>query len=105
MIAVIVSIYYNHKNNKQYLKSLELLLSFKLLELKNELYLRITNTGKSAVNDIAIKNKKIGNNDDRNELNLDALFDKEFELYPGESTQGRIAFWGETICLRFKCIS
>ena len=33
-------------------------------------------------------NKKIENNDDRNELNLDALFDKEFELYPGDSTQG-----------------
>lgn len=35
LIAVIVSIYYNHKNNKQYLKSLEPLLSFKLLELKS----------------------------------------------------------------------
>lgn len=74
------------------------MLSFKLLELKSELYLRITNTGKSAANDIAIEIKKIENNGDRNELNLDALFDKEFELYPGESTQGRIAFWGETVC-------
>ena len=72
LIAVIVSIYYNHKNNKQYLKSLEPLLSFKLLELKSELYLRITNTGKSAANDIAIEIKKIENNGDRNELNLDA---------------------------------
>ena len=98
LIAVIVSIYYNNKNNKQYLKSLEPLLSFKLLELKSELYLRITNTGKSAANDIAIEIKKIENNGDRKALNLDALFDKEFELYPGESTQGRIAFWGETVC-------
>ena len=46
----------------------------------------------------SLKIKKIENNGDRNELNLDALFDKEFELYPGESTQGRIAFWGETVC-------
>lgn len=98
LVAVIVSIYYNHKNNKRYLKSLEPLLSFKLLELKSELYLRITNTGKSVANDITIEIKKIENNGDRNELNLDALFDKEFELYPGESTQGRIAFWGETVC-------
>ena len=98
LIAVIVSIYYNHKNNKQYLKSLDPLLSFKLLELKKELYLRITNTGKSAANDISIKIIKIENNGDRNELNLDTLFDKKFELYPDESTQGRIAFWGETIC-------
>lgn len=74
------------------------MLSFKLLELKSKLYLRITNTGKSAANDIAIGIKKIENNGDRNELNLDALFDKEFELYPGESTQERIAFWGETVC-------
>lgn len=29
---------------------------------------------------------------------MDTLFDKKFELYPDESTQGRIAFWGETIC-------
>lgn len=98
LIAVIVSIYYNHKNNKQYLKSLDPLLSFKLLEFKKELYLRITNTGKSAANDISIKIIKIENNGDRNELNLDTLFDKKFELYPDESTQGRIAFWGETIC-------
>ena len=98
LVAVIVSIYYNHKNNKRYLKSLEPLLSFKLLELKSELYLRITNSGKSAANDITIEIRKIENNGDRNELNLDALFDKEFELYPGESTQGRIAIWGETVC-------
>ena len=65
--TVIVSIYYNHKNSKQYLKSLDPLLSFKLFELKDELY-------------------------------LDALFGKEIELYPNESTQGRIAFWGATIC-------
>ena len=98
LIAVIVSIYYNHKSNKQYLKSLDPLLSFKLLELKNELYLRITNTGKSAASDITIEIIKIENNGDRNELNLDTLFEKKFELYPDESTQGRIAFWGETIC-------
>jgi len=96
--TVIVSIYYNHKNSKQYLKSLDPLLSFKLLELKDELYLRVTNTGRSAAKDVLIEIKRIENNGDRNELELDALFGKEIELYPNESTQGRIAFWGATIC-------
>ena len=96
--TVIVSIYYNHKNSKQYLKSLDPLLSFKLFELKDELYLRVTNTGRSAAKDVLIEIKKIENNGDRNELELDALFGKEIELYPNESTQGRIAFGGATIC-------
>lgn len=47
-IAVMVSIYYNHKTNKEYLKSQDPLLSFKLLEFKNAIFLRIKNTGKSA---------------------------------------------------------
>lgn len=98
LIAIIISYYYNHESRKQYLKSLDPLLSFKLYELKNELYLRVTNTGKSAATEILIEIKEIENNGDRNELNLDALFEKNFELYPNESTQGRIAFWGETIC-------
>lgn len=38
--TVIVSIYYILKNNKQYLKSLDHLLSFKLFELKDELYFK-----------------------------------------------------------------
>jgi hypothetical protein len=100
LITVIVSIYYNHKSNTQYLKSLDPLLSFKLLELKNEIYLRITNTGKSAANCISIEIVKIENNGDRNELDLDALFDNKFELYPEESTQGRIALWGESMCAK-----
>lgn len=97
-VAVMVSLFYNHKTNKQYLKSLDPMLSFKLLEFKSELYLRVTNTGKSAAKDISIDIKKIENNGDRNELRLDALFDNEFELYPEESTQGRIAFLDDNIC-------
>lgn len=98
MSTVIVSLYYNHKNSKQYLKSLDPLLSFKLFELKDELYLRVTNTGRSVAKDVLIEIKKLYNNGDGNELELDALFGKEIELYPNESTQGRIAFWGATIC-------
>lgn len=79
--TVIVSIYYNQKNSKQYLKSLDPLLSFKLFELKDELYLRVTNTGRSAAKDVLIEIKKLENNGDRNELELDALFGKEIELY------------------------
>lgn len=66
--TVIVSIYYNQKNNKQYLKSLDPLLFFKLFELKDELYLRVTNTGRSAAKDVLIEIKKLENNGDRNEL-------------------------------------
>lgn len=97
-IAVIVSIYYNHKTNKRYLKSQEPLLSFKLLEFKNEIFLKVSNTGKSAAKGISIKILKLENNGDRNELSLDSLFENKFELYPEETTQGRIAFLGESIC-------
>lgn len=62
------------------------------------LMLRVTNTGRSAAKDVLIEIKRIENNGDRNELELDDLFGKEIELYPNESTQGRIAFWGATIC-------
>lgn len=65
------------------------MLSFKLLELKSELYLRITNTGKSAANDIAIEIKKIENNGDRNELNILAhrsLHDDLQSVKDGENT-------------------
>lgn len=54
--------------------------------------LRVTNTGRSAAKDVLIEIKRIENNGDRNELELDDLFGKEIELYPNESTQGRIAF-------------
>lgn len=72
--TVIVSIYYNQKNSKQYLKSLAPLLSFKLFELKDELYLRVTNTGRSAAKDVLIEIKKLENNGDRNELELDSIW-------------------------------
>lgn len=98
LFSVIVSIYYNHKTNKQYLRSQDPLLSFKLVEFKNEIFLRITNTGKSAAKEVKIKVIKIENNGERNELSLDSLFENRFELYPEETTQGRIAFGGESIC-------
>ena len=44
------------------------------------LMLRVTNTGRSAAKDVLIKIKRIENNGDRNELELDALFGKEIEL-------------------------
>lgn len=42
--------------------------------------LRVTNTGRSAAKDVLIEIKRIENNGDRNELELDALFGKEIEL-------------------------
>ena len=40
------------------------------------LMLRVTNTGRSAVKDVLIEIKRIENNGDRNELELDDLFGK-----------------------------
>ena len=48
LVSVGTSIYYNNKNQKQYNRSLEPSLSFRLLELNGMLYLQIANTGKSA---------------------------------------------------------
>ena len=42
--------------------------------------LRVTNTGRSAAKDVLIEIKRIENNGDRNELELDDLFGKEIEL-------------------------
>lgn len=98
LIAIGVSVHYSRKSHKQYLKSLDPELSFKLVEFNNILYLKIVNTGKSAAQHIKVEVNKMENNGERNELILDSLFKTEFDLYPEESTQGQIAFWGETIC-------
>lgn len=97
MISVGSSIYYNSKSQKQYNRSLDPALSFKLIEYQYMLYLQITNTGKSAAHDIEIKVKQLENNGSREELILDELFENKFELFSGETTQGKIAVWGENM--------
>ena len=96
-VSAATSIYYNSKNQKQYNKSIEPALSFKLFRHESLLYLQITNTGQSPAIDIRIEIKAIRNNGNRNELKLDKLFGSDFDLYPTEVTQGMVAIWGENI--------
>lgn len=97
LVSVGTSIYFNTKNQKQYNRSLEPSLSFKLIEHKYMLYLQITNTGKSAARNIKITVKSLENNGSREELCLDKIFNESFELFAGETTQGYIGVWGENI--------
>lgn len=97
LISAGASIYFNTRNQKQYNRSLEPALSFKLVEYESILYLQIINTGKSAAHDIEIHINRLENNGNREELMLDTIFNEKFELYEGETTQGSIALWGENI--------
>lgn len=97
LVATITSIYYNSKSQKQYNKSLEPALSFKLIEYQYILYLQVINTGKSAAHDIKIDIIELENNGTKNELYLDKVFNDKFELYADEATQGRITIWGENL--------
>lgn len=97
VVSTLTSIYYNSKNQKQYLKSLEPALSFKLFKHKGTLFLQIANTGQSPAVNIRVVVKEIKNNGSRNELELDKLFDNDFDLYPNEVTQGMVAYWGANI--------
>lgn len=98
LISIGVTVFFNVKSQKQYLKSLEPELSFKLVEYKSMLFLQIINTGKSAAHDIKIDIKNICDNGEKKELIKDIIFEKKFELYAGEMTQGSIALFGENIC-------
>lgn len=97
LVSVGTSIYYNNKNQKQYNRSLEPSLSFRLLELNGMLYLQIVNAGKSAAENIKITVKTLENNGSIDGLCLDKLFSESFDLYAGETTQGRVAIWGENM--------
>ena len=97
VVSVGISVYYNWKSQKQYLKSIEPALSFKLFRNGHYLFLQIANTGQSPAVDIRVEVKEIINNGSKNELRLDKLFGTDFDLYPTEVTQGQVAFWGENI--------
>lgn len=96
IISVIVSIIYNAQSQKQYNRSLEPAISFKLVDYSGMLYLQVENTGKSAAFDIKIDIKNLENNGGQETIHKDAVFDNEFELYAGEKTQGMIGNLGET---------
>lgn len=96
IISVIASIIYNAQSQKQYNRSLEPAISFKLVDYNGLLYLQVENTGKSAAFDIKIDIKKLENNGGQETIHKDAIFENEFELYAGEKTQGMIGHLGET---------
>lgn len=97
LTAIMVSVYYNQISHKQYLRSLDPELSFRLNEFKGYLYMKVTNHGKSAAQKIKITIKNIEDNGGCNDLMLDPLFKNEFEFYLEESTRGRIAVLGESL--------
>lgn len=97
VITVSVAIYYNNKNQKQYKESKKPQLSMRLDNYDGMLYLFIQNTGGTAAKEINVSVKSIERNGSNNELFLDSIFNESFELYPQETTQGRVSFWGATI--------
>ena len=87
----------NQQNRKQYKESIQPQLSMSLVQYERWLYLRIKNTGKLPAKHTRITLIGIHNNGETDELMPDALFKNEFELYPGESVQGKVALLAETI--------
>ena len=73
------------------------LLSMRLEEYNDALFLFVQNTGGSVARELKLSVNSIINNGKNTELNLDKLFLKPFELYPNETVQGRVAYSGESI--------
>ena len=90
-ISAIAAFVANHQNKKQYKESVQPQLSMSLVEFNSFLYLRVKNTGKSAARNIEIRVNGVRNNGSSDKLFLDDLFNGEFELYPEETAQGKVA--------------
>ncbi|MCI9366607.1 MAG: hypothetical protein HFJ54_09065 [Clostridia bacterium] len=97
IIAVIVTIIINVRENKKYINSLKPLLSFSLYEMNGLLLLLVKNNGQSEAKNIRIEVLELKNNGNNSKLMLDAIFKDEFMLYPTEETQGIIAISGKNI--------
>ena len=95
--ALIASIYFNHKTRKQYINSLNPLLSFELRKNMGSLCLMMINTGQSAAKNINISFKKIQNNGEYDTFDIDNNLKNKLDLYPGEKIIGRIARSGENL--------
>ena len=94
LIAVISSIYFSVKTRKQYLNSLNPLLSFHLASHHGRLYLSVINTGQSVANNISLIFDNIENNGDKNKIELEGIFKTHFTLYPTEEISGYVAYDG-----------
>lgn len=97
VIAVIVTIIINVRENKKYINSLKPLLSFSLYEMNGLLLLLMKNNGQSEAKNIRIKVIELKNNGNSSELMLDPIFNDEFMLYPTEEVQGIIAISGRNV--------
>ncbi len=96
-LSAIAAFCANWQNRLQYKESIQPQLSMELVEYSPWLYLNIKNTGKLPAKNVRISLVSIHNNGCNNELWPDGLFNSEFELYPDESVQGKVALQGKSI--------
>lgn len=96
-LSALLSLCSNSQNRKQYQESIQPQLSMSLVEYNSWLYLKIKNTGKLPAKGIKIVLDSISNNGCFNEFIPDALFGGDFELYPAEMVQGKVALQGGDI--------
>lgn len=95
--ALFITLVFNLVSHKQYMRSLEPQLTFRLIDYGGNLYLSICNTGKSAATGLQVTPTKMHDNGDKNELRLASVFHSTFELYPDETVQGLVGFSGENL--------
>ena len=96
-IAVGSSIYFSYKTRKQYIESLNPLLSFQLVDNCGLLFLTIKNTGQSEALEIKIIFDEISNNGEETLFDIAKIFKSELTLYPNEKVTGYIAKAGANI--------
>lgn len=96
-IAVGSSIYFSYKTRKQYIESLNPLLSFQLVDNCGLLFLTIKNTGQSEAIEIKITFDEISNNGEETLFDIAKIFKSELTLYPNEKVTGYIAKAGANI--------
>ena len=91
------SIYFSYKTRKQYIESLNPLLSFQLVDNCGLLFLTIKNTGQSEAIEIKIIFDEISNNGEETLFDIAKIFKSELTLYPNEKVTGYIAKAGANI--------
>ena len=96
-IAVGSSIYFSYKTRKQYIESLNPLLSFQLVDNCGLLFLTIKNTRQSEAIEIKIIFDEISNNGEETLFDIAKIFKSELTLYPNEKVTGYIAKAGANI--------
>ena len=96
-IAVGSSIYFSYKTRKQYIESLNPLLSFQLVDNCGLLFLTIKNTGQSEAIEIKIIFDEISINGEETLFDIANIFNSELTLFPNEKVTGYIAKAGANI--------